>query len=334
MATRALALDDKSLFAADVRAGLTMPGQKQLASKYLYDEIGSRLFDVISLLPEYGLTRADARILRCHADDIAERLPGVNVVAELGSGSGSKTRSILEAFSRRGYTTYSPIEISSTALAACCRELAGLESVSILGFEREYLDGLLEVTALRRPGQRILVLFLGSTIGNFDYPADLTFLKQIHRILSPGDALLLGADLEKPLTQLIRAYDDSLGVTAAFNRNLLVRLNRELNADFVLDGFAHEARFNFQTRSIEMHLRSTSEQRVTIASAGFSVEFCKGETIWTESSHKYSLAEIESLTRKAGFHTAAQWVDSEWAFAETLLLRIDAIGSNGIKPAE
>ena len=321
MATRALAPDETAVFAADVRAGLTRPGQKELASKYLYDEVGSRLFDVISLLPEYGLTRADERLLRRYAPDIVERLPGNTAVAELGSGCGSKTRSILEAFGRRSNTSYFPIEISRTALAMCHRELADIDSISIVGFEREYLDGLREVAARRRTDQRILVLFLGSTIGNFDHPADLTFLKEIHAILNPGDALLLGTDLEKPVDQLIRAYDDSLGVTAAFNRNLLARVNRELHADFVLDGFRHEARFNPQARSIEMHLQATRDQRVTIAKAGFSIVIHKGESIWTESSHKYSLAEVEALARNAGFRTDAQWVDGEWGFAETLLIR-------------
>jgi len=321
MATRALAVREAAAFAADVRNSLTKPGQKELASKYLYDELGSRLFDVISLLPEYGLTRADERLLRRYARAVVECLPGDTMVAELGSGSGAKTRSILEAFSRGRHTSYFPIEISPTALAMCRRELADIESISIVGFEREYLDGLVEVAARRRSGQRMLVLFLGSTIGNFDHPADLNFLKEIHLILNPGDAMLLGTDLEKPVSRLIAAYDDSLGVTAAFNRNLLARVNRELDADFVLDSFRHEARFNAESRSIEMHLRSVRDQRVTVAKAGFSIAIREGETIWTESSHKYSLAEVEALARKAGFRREAQWVDAEWPFAETLLVR-------------
>jgi len=320
MATRALALDEPA-FAADVRAGLARPGQKELPSKYLYDELGSKLFEVISLLPEYGLTRADERLLRRHAREIVERLPGDTLVAELGSGSGSKTRSILEAFCRCRQTSYFPIEISPTALAMCHRELADIDSISIVGFEREYLDGLLEVADRRRIDQRILVLFLGSTIGNFDHPADVTFLKAISFILNPGDALLLGTDLEKPVDRLIRAYDDPLGITAAFNRNLLARVNRELDADFVLEAFEHEARFNARTRSIEMHLRSTRNQRVTVTKASFSVVIGEGESIWTESSHKYSLAEVDSLAQKARFRQDAQWVDGEWPFAETLLVR-------------
>jgi dimethylhistidine N-methyltransferase len=320
MASRALVLDELSAFAADIRNGLTKAGQKELASKYLYDELGSKLFEVISLLPEYGLTRADSRLLRRHARDIVDCLPGDTLIAELGSGSGIKTRWVLEAFGRRRHTSYFPIEISPAALAVCRRELSDLDSISIVGFEREYLDGLLEVAARRRSGQRILVLFLGSTIGNFDHPADVRFLREIHLILKPGDALLLGTDLEKPVNQLIAAYDDSLGVTAAFNLNLLARVNRELAADFALDAFVHEARFNAVTGSIEMHLRSKRDQHVTVEKAGFSVAIGKGETIWTETSHKYSLDEVEMLAERSGFRREAQWVDSEWPFAETLLV--------------
>jgi dimethylhistidine N-methyltransferase len=320
MASRALVLDERSAFAADIRNGLTREGQKELASKYLYDELGSKLFDAISLLPEYGLTRADERLLRAHAREIVEHVAGDTMVAELGSGSGSKTRWILEACGRRRHTSYYPIEISRAALATCRRELSDLESISIVGFEREYLDGLLEVAARRRAGQGLLVLFLGSTIGNFDHPADVTFLRDIRVILNPGDALLLGTDLEKPVDQLLAAYDDALGVTAAFNLNLLARVNRELAADFRLEGFRHEARFNRATRSIEMHLRSRRDQRVTVARAGFSVVVREGETIWTETSHKYSLSEVESLARATGFRRDAQWVDGEWPFAETLLV--------------
>ena len=320
MATRALVFDETSAFAADVRNGLTKPGQKELASKYLYDEVGSKLFEVISLLPEYGLTRADQRLLQRSAREIVDRLPGDTVVAELGSGNGGKTRSILEAFGRRRHTSYFPIEISPTALAICRRDLADIDAISIVGFEREYLDGLLEVAARRRAGQRILVLFLGSTIGNFDHPADVAFLREIRSVLNPGDALLLGTDLEKPVDRLIRAYDDSLGVTAAFNLNLLARVNAKLDADFALHRFEHVARFNTETRSIEMHLRSTQVQHVTVALAGFSVSLGEGETIWTETSHKYSLPEVDALAQRSGFRREAQWVDAEWPFAETLLV--------------
>src|SRR5271157_4970634 len=193
-------------FAADVRAGLTGPGQKELPSKYLYDDVGSALFEVISHLPEYGLTRADERLLRRHACEIVDHLDSPVAVAELGSGSGRKTRWILEALSRRERTFYYPVEISRSALAMCERELSDIDSISILGFEREYLDGLREVAAHRRRGQQLVVLFLGSTIGNFDRPAGISFLAEVRRILQPGDSLLLGTDLEKSSNQLLGAY--------------------------------------------------------------------------------------------------------------------------------
>jgi L-histidine N-alpha-methyltransferase len=304
----------------DVRNGLMKEGQKELPSKYLYDEVGSKLFEVISDLPEYGATRADERILRVYAGEIVAHTSGDIAVAELGSGSGRKTRWILEALSRRRHTSYFPIEISATALALCRRELSDMDAISIVGFEREYLDGLLEVAARRRNGQRILVLFLGSTIGNFDHPAEIKFLKEIRMILDPQDFLLLGTDLEKPIPQLILAYDDPLGVTAAFNLNLLVRINRELGADFKLNQFQHVARFNLATRSVEMHLRSTCDQVVRVHRADLCVRFLRDETIWTESSHKYAPEEVVQMAKEAGFHCEAQWIDREWPFAESLLI--------------
>ena len=275
---------------------------------------------MISVLPEYGLTRADERLLRRHASDIVERMPSQVVVAELGSGSGKKTRYILEALCRRQHTSYHPIEISPTALAMCERELGDIDSISIVGFEREYLDGLLEVAARRKSGQHLLVLFLGSTIGNFDRGAGIEFIREVRRILHAGDGLLMGTDLEKPIPQLLEAYDDPLGVTAAFNLNLLARINRELDADFDLRAFEHLSLFNEEVRSVEMHLRSLRDQTVHIGRAEFEVSFAEDETIWTESSHKYSRQEIFELARKSGFRCDAQWVDREWLFAESLFI--------------
>src|SRR5580692_11421598 len=267
-----------SAFAGDVRAGLTNPIQKELPSKYLYDDVGSALFEVISHLPQYGLTRADERLLRRHATEIVERVPGPVAVAELGSGSGKKTRWLLEAFCRRQRTFYYPVEISHSALVMCERELSDIDAISIVGFEREYLDGLLEVAAYRKQGQRLCVLFLGSTIGNFDRAAGVQFLSEVRCILQPGDSLLLGTDLEKSSSQLVQAYDDELGVTAAFNLNLLARVNRELNADFDLAQFEHVARINHQDRSVEMHLRSMCHQTVSVHAAEVVVELNEGET--------------------------------------------------------
>jgi L-histidine Nalpha-methyltransferase len=319
MLTHAVATQPVPEFATDVRAGLTKP-QKELPSKYLYDDVGSALFEVISVLPEYGLTRADERVLLRNAYEIVERLPMPITVAELGSGSGKKTRWLLRALARRQPTAYHPIEISPTALAMCKRELGDIDSISILGFEREYLDGLAEVADRRRNNQHLFVLFLGSTIGNFDRPAGLQFLRAIRNALRPGDSLLLGTDLLKPIPQLIEAYADPLGVTAAFNLNLLGRINRELEADFVLDPFEHVAKFNPQARSVEMHLRSKRAQTVTISGAGFSVRFRADETIWTESSHKYSREEVFQMADDTGFSCEAQWIDKEWPFAESLLV--------------
>jgi L-histidine Nalpha-methyltransferase len=307
-------------FATEVHAGLTRSGQKELPSKYLYDDVGSALFEVISHLPQYGLTRADERLLRRHADEIVDRVPGPVAVAELGSGSGRKTRWLLEAFCRRQRTSYYPVEISHSALVMCERELSDIDAISIVGFEKEYLDGLLEVAAYRRPGQHLLVLFLGSTIGNFDRAAGVKFLSEVRCILQPGDSLLLGTDLEKPSWQLLQAYDDDLGVTAAFNLNLLARVNRELAADFDIRQFQHVARINREARSVEMHLRSDRRQIVSIPAAEVVVEFQEGETIWTESSHKYSSDEIVGIAERAGFLCQVQWIDEQWPFAENLLV--------------
>ncbi len=317
-----LTSDFAAQFASDVRAGLLKKGQKELPSKYLYDQLGSALFEAISVLPEYGLTRADERLLRRHAADIARHVPSPANVSELGSGSGRKTRWILQALSERAAVSYYPIEISQAALANCESELDDIDGVSIVGIEREYLEGLHEVVTQRQAGVRMLVLFLGSTIGNFDSGADALFLNEVRRVLVPGDLLLLGTDLLKPLGQMLEAYDDPQGVTAAFNLNLLGRINRELDADFDLRQFQHVARFNKGTGSIEMHLRSKKRQEVNVRRAGFSAAFTAGETIWTESSHKYTRREVTDLARASGFRIEAQWVDDEWPFAESLFVAV------------
>lgn len=306
--------------AAEVRAGLSLPGQKELPSKYLYDEIGSALFEVICLLPEYGLSRAGARLLRLYSTEVVEKLPSPVIVAELGSGSGAKTRWVLEALAARQPVKYFPIDISRTALSRCWQELGHLDSVSVVGFERAYLDGLLEVAARRQSGERVLVLFLGSTIGNFDRPAGEKFLHQVRNILLPGDALLVATDLEKPMHQLLAAYDDAAKVTAAFNLNILGHINRNLGADFNLNGFEHTVRYDENHRRVEMHLRARQKQVVSIPGAEFSCTIEAGETIWTESSHKYNCREVVDMGERAGYRCSAQWVDSEWPFAQSLLI--------------
>ena len=320
MATPSLSLRHVSDFAADVRASLTKPGQRELPSKYLYDEVGSALFETICVLPEYGLTRADARLLQKYAGEIVRRLPSPIQVAELGSGSGKKTRWILEALSRRQEIYYYPIEISPYALAACEKELGQIDLVSIVGYEQPYLEGLRAVAEGREEQDHLLVLFLGSTIGNFDREAGEEFLREMRAFVRPGDALLLGTDLEKSVELQLLAYDDPAGVTAAFNMNLLARINRELGADFDLSCFQHEARWNYAERRIEMHLRSTRRQTVHVPAASLRLMLDEDETIWTESSHKYRAEEIPGMAERTGFRYDGQWIDGEWPFAQNLLI--------------
>ena len=311
-----------SQFSSDVVMGLSQPGQKELPSKYLYDEVGSALFDVICVLPEYGLSRAGMRTLQQHSQEIIGRIPGRVVVAELGSGSGQKTRWLLEALSQRQRVNYYPIDISSSALFRCQQELGQLEMVSLVGFESAYLDGLRQVAARRRESERLFVLFLGSTIGNFDRPAGDQFLREVRAVLREGDALLLATDLEKPVPIVKLAYDDPAGVTAAFNKNLLGRINRELDADFDLSQFRHLVRYDENERRVEMHLRSAAWQRVTIRRAGFRFYLREDETIWTESSHKYNLEEVVQMGERTGYRCEGQWVDAEWPFAQNLFFAV------------
>ena len=306
-----------SPFARDVSIGLSNRSQKSLPSKYLYDELGSILFDAITVLPEYGLTRADTRILQTHANEIVGSLPRNLAVAELGSGTGSKTRWILQAAAP---VLYQPIDISQTAVEQCAKLLMTIEGVTVAPQTATYLDGLESVVRNRLPKQTLLVLFLGSTIGNFDQTAASAFLRSIRSLLQPGDALLLGTDLIKPLPQMLAGYDDPTGVTAAFNLNLLGRLNRELNANFILRDFRHEARFNEHESRIEMHLVSLRRQTVTVKALDAQFNFSLGETIWTEGSYKFRRSEVKLLAAETGFSVCGQWIDHEWPFAETLML--------------
>lgn len=309
-------------FLTEVVAGLTRKDQKQLPCSYLYDDLGSALFEAITYLPEYGLTRADQRLLEQHAGDLAARFSTTPLVAELGSGSGRKTRPILCAFqdaSRAGGTdpdlTYSPIDISQAALAQCEKELAPFARiVPLLG---SYLEGVAEAGRLRTDGQPLLVLFLGSTIGNFGRDKAREFLVKLRELLKPKDVLLLGADLIKPIERMLLAYDDPTGVTAAFNLNVLGRINRGLGGTFDLRRFRHQARYNPVERRIEMHLVSELAQEVRIAAAGISIRFHQGETIFTESSYKYTPDEIEALLASTGFRCLDMWIDKEWPFTET-----------------
>ncbi len=305
---------------ADVQSGLGRKGQKELHFQYLYDAIGSALFDVITLLPEYGLTRAGERLLERHAPDLVERLDSRVLVSELGSGSGTKTRWILSALARRGPVTYLPIDISAAALERCKLELEQLEGVEVQTLECGYIEGLGQAAARRPGGAQMLLLFLGSTIGNFERPVAIDFLRKLRLILKTGDILYLGTDLEKPVERVLAAYNDSIGATAAFNLNILARLNRELGADFELAQFDHLAMYNQAERRIEMYLRSKRNQKVTIPGAGLAITLGEDERIWTESSHKFNLEEVVEIGRKSGFRCDVQWVDGEWPFAQSVFV--------------
>ena len=305
-----------SQFALDVAKGLSQK-QKKLSPRYFYDDLGAALFEAITLLPEYGLTRADERLIGLHAAKIIRETGALWTVAELGSGTGKKTRRILEAVSNLyGSTIYRPIDVSSAALAACERELSGLMDVQpICG---DWMEGLSAAVRSRQSGAPLLLLFLGSSIGNLDREDMVSFLRQLRSHLQPGDFFLLGADLVKDKVAMLAAYDDLTGVTAAFNLNVLGRMNRELDANFDLSSFAHEVRWNIDARRIEMHLRSQRAQSVCIEALETIFEFRKGETIWTESSHKFTEDELAFYASLSGFLPIHTWIDREWPFAEVL----------------
>ena len=297
--------------AADVRAGLTR-APLSLPSRWLYDDVGSALFEAITELDEYPLTRAEERMLARHADELAQRVPARPIVVELGAGSGKKTRRILDA---TGAHLYRPIDVSRAALDGCARSLADLVEVDPI--EDAYLPGL--ARALRDRGDEpALVLFLGSTIGNFARDDAAAFVRDVRAALRPGDAFLLAADLVKPAAQLVLAYDDPTGVTAAFDRNVLARINRELGADFDLRAFRHEARWNAAERRIEMHLVATRPVVARIPAADVVLRIERGQSIWTESSHKWHESELIALGVDAGFTHIQTWRDDEWPFAEAL----------------
>ena len=310
---------DAAQFIADVRAGLSASGQRVLPSKYLYDEVGSSLFEVICVLPEYGLTRADTRLLRRHAAGWVADLPPHCSVVELGSGSSRKTRLILEAMAKRQPAFYYPIDISHTALRQCERELGDIDNLTVCGLHDDYLQGLATASQRRQAGAPLLVLFLGSTIGNFDRAAGEQFLTRVRDQLQPGDLLFLSTDMVKSEALLGPAYDDPIGVTAAFNKNVLARINRELQGQFNLNDFAHQARWNTSERRIEMHLVALRDIEVPIARAQFTLSLLKGETIKTEDSYKFSRQDLSTLAQRGGYRSLATWHDDEWSFTQSLL---------------
>jgi len=310
-------------FAADVERDLSL-SPKQLQSKYLYDALGSSLFDAICRLPWYRITRSETRLLASHAGAVVSALGAhEGTIVELGCGSGEKMLLLAEALERRGASArVHLIDISSQALEQSEQRLNRLRHVSVMGHWSTYEEGLRMAVAARAAGSTMLVLLLGSNIGNFDQPAATLFLDRIRATLSPGDLLLLGADLVKSERELLLAYDDPLGVTAAFNKNLLVRINRELGGNFDLEAFGHGAIWNRDERRIEMHLVSRADQAVRIPAADCVVSFRRAERIWTESSYKYEPDGIIEMGAQSGFATRDQWIDGDAKFALTLLTAI------------
>ncbi|MEP6802552.1 MAG: L-histidine N(alpha)-methyltransferase [Acidobacteriota bacterium] len=307
-------------FASDVRRDLAL-SPRQLQSKYLYDGLGSTLFEAICRLPWYRITRAEARLLSTFAPAIVSVFSEPLTLVELGCGSGEKLAMLAEALrAQRRRVAVHLIDISPVALELSERTLGRLQHVSVVGHRATYEEGLRHAAAQRADGAAMLVLFLGSNLGNFDPPAAHDFLSGIRASLRPGDALLIGADLVKPERDLLLAYDDPLGVTAAFNKNLLVRMNSELLANFDLRQFDHRAVWNAREGRVEMHLVSRGDQEVTIERAGISPHFAAGEPIWTESSYKYLPEDVIERGRLAGFRSVEQWIDSSARFALTLFL--------------
>jgi L-histidine Nalpha-methyltransferase len=298
----------------DVAAGLASD-PKELPSKWFYDEAGCELFDAITRLPEYYPTRRERAILQHRAGTVAE-LTGADTVIELGSGTSEKTRLLLDAFAhRRQLRRFVPFDVSEptlrTAAEAVASEYPGVEVHAVVGdFERHL--GLLP------NGGRRLVVFLGSTIGNLTPERRAVFLSEVGSSLAPDDTFLLGIDLVKDVARLEAAYDDAAGVTAAFNRNLLSRLNRELGADFVPERFDHVARFDLDQEWIDIRLRSQVDQEVRVEDLGLSVSFAAGEEMRTEISAKFRQAEVAAELVSAGLEPVQFWTDPAGDFALTL----------------
>ena len=304
-------------FAADVREGLTAKA-KQLSCRYFYDAAGSALFEEICALPEYYLTRAEQEILDAHAGEIIASCSSDAALVELGSGSATKTRTLLEAaLARRTPVRYVPIDISRSMLEESSRALLErYPGVEITAIAAEYRAGL---RWLRRQRDPKLVLWLGSNVGNFGRRDAARFLNGVRATMSPSDRLLMGVDLRKSRAVLEAAYDDAAGVTARFNLNLLARINRELDANFDLAAFAHRARWNERLGRVEIHIESLRAQVVRIDALALDVPFRAGEKIYTESSYKYSFVEIERLARAAGLVVAERWLDDARRFSVNLL---------------
>jgi len=313
----------RARLARDVRAGLTAV-PKRLPCCYFYDEEGSRLFEEICGLPEYYLPAAEREILEEHAGGVASQFRERPVLVELGSGSASKTRLVIDALLRwHRAITYAPIDISQSALelsaSALLEAYPALEIHAVAG---DYLDELRrpQVPA-EPPWPPRLILWLGSSIGNLDRPEAAAFLRRIRDTMDPRDRLLVGIDLRKDRAVVEPAYNDAEGVTARFNLNLLARINRELGGDFDLSAFHHLATYDEDVGRIEMYLRSTRDQAVVIEGLELTVSFGAGEAVHTENSYKYSMEEIDALADASGLAIAAQWTDGARRFSTNLLAR-------------
>jgi dimethylhistidine N-methyltransferase len=305
-------------FARDVRAGLCST-PKALPPKYFYDALGSHLFETICQLPWYPITRAEDRLLERFAAQMVEPLSDPATIVELGCGSGKKLALLAGPLAARASkVTVHLVDISDAALDLSERTLSRLPHVSIVGHRTLYETGLAKAIVDRPSAGTALVLFLGSNIGNFHPSDSVGFLQQIRRSLRPGDTLLLGADLVKPKRLLELAYDDPLGVTAAFNKNILLRINRELGGDFDLCAFDHRAIWNEAEARVEMHLVSRRAQVVRIEAAACEVPLAQGESIWTESSYKFTTDGLVRMGKRAGFSCREQWSDAEGGFCTTL----------------
>src|SRR5689334_13936929 len=298
----------------DVRDGLT-DTPKSLPPKWFYDSTGSDLFDQITRLPEYYPTRAEAQILRARSAEIAAA-SGADTLVELGSGTSEKTRLLLGALRDSGaLRRFIPFDVDASVLQAAGsaieREYPGIEIDAVCGDFEEHLG------KIPRVGRR-LVVFLGSTIGNLTLGPRTEFLSTLAETLQPGDSLLLGTDLVKDTDRLVRAYDDSAGVTAQFNRNVLAVVNRELEADFDLDAFEHVARWNPAEERIEMWLRASTAQHVRISALDLSVDFAEGEEMLTEVSCKFRPEGVEAELAAAGLRRTHWWTDPAGDFGLSL----------------
>ncbi len=299
---------ERERFLADVLSGLRQPA-KTLPCKYFYDAEGSKLFDQICALPEYYPTRTELRILRAHAAEMAHALGPETLLIEYGSGSSVKTRRLLDQLVRPA--AYVPVDISREHLLATALALQldypALEILPVCA------DFTAPVTLPRVPAARRAVYFPGSTIGNFSEAGAIALMTGVARLVGPDGAFLVGVDLRKDPRVLERAYDDAAGVTAAFDMNLLARLNRELDADFDLRRFSHRARWNDAASRIEMHLVSEVEQVVHLD--GVEIHFARGEHICTEHSHKYTLDGFARLARRSGLAVRRVWTDRAQRFS-------------------